>query len=110
MGDSKSNGKQNDEPFDWVKLEQEIRSDQHGSALIETKEQKFKRKIAANPLIPLGTAITNGVLMVGIFSFAMKKTRLSQLMMRARVIAQGGTVAALVGTVLYSATKGQPQD
>ena len=40
----------------------------------------------------------------------MKKTRLSQLMMRARVIAQGGTVAALVGTVLYSATKGQPQD
>ena len=30
MGDSKSNAKQNDEPFDWVKLEQEIRSDQHG--------------------------------------------------------------------------------
>ena len=30
MGDSKSDGKQNDEPFDWVKLEQEIRSDQHG--------------------------------------------------------------------------------
>ena len=30
MGDSKPNAKQNDEPFDWVKLEQEIRSDQHG--------------------------------------------------------------------------------
>ena len=38
-----------------------------GSALIETKEQKFKRKIAANPFIPLGTALTTGVLMVSVF-------------------------------------------
>ena len=50
-----------------------------GSALIETKEQKFKRKIAANPLIPLGTAITTGVLMVSVLildiNFIRKKNK-----------------------------------
>ena len=46
-----------------------------GSALIETKEQKFKRKIAANPLIPLGTAITTGVLMVSVLILGINFTR-----------------------------------
>ena len=53
-----------------------------GSALIETKEQKFKRKIAANPLIPLGTALTTGVLMVSVLildiNLIRKKNHLTQ--------------------------------
>ena len=40
---------------------------------------------------------------MGLVSFATKRTKYSQLLMRARVVAQGGTVFALLAAVLKSA-------
>ena len=83
--------------FDWQKLEQEIRSDPQGKVYEETDKAKWDRKMAENPWVPIGTAVTTGVLIMGLVSFATKRTRYGQLLMRARVAAQGFTVFALIG-------------
>ena len=44
------------------------------------------------------------------FAFGNKNTRLSQLMMRGRVLAQGFTVVALVGTVFVQLSKKSKED
>merc|ERR1711862_1065851 len=73
--------------FDWVALQKELRtSASTGMAYEETNKDKLWRKMGENPLIPTGAAVTCGVLAVGIFSFATKRAKLSQIMMRARVV------------------------
>lgn len=42
-----------------------------------------------------------GALTYGLFSFVRGDTRMQQLMMRARVAAQGGTIVAVAGGVVY---------
>ena len=83
--------------FDWQKLEEEIRSDSTGKAYNETDKAKWDRKMANNPWVPIGTAVTTGILVMGLVSFATKRTKYSQLLMRARVAAQGFTIFALIG-------------
>ena len=90
--------------FDWQKLENEIRTDSKtGMAMEETSRDKLWRKMRENPAVPIGTGITTTVLIVGVFCFATKRTRMSQIMMRARVAAQGFTIFALTGSVVYQA-------
>ncbi|NXC48669.1 HIG2A protein, partial [Penelope pileata] len=64
---------------------------------------KFVRKTRENPLVPLGCLCTLGVLTYGLISFQRGNTRRSQLMMRARIVAQGLTFAALLGGMAASA-------
>ncbi|NXA96902.1 HIG2A protein, partial [Melanocharis versteri] len=67
--------------------------------------EKFMRKTRENPMVPLGCLCTVGVLTYGIICFKKGNTRRSQLMMRARVLAQGFTFAALLGGMVATAIK-----
>lgn len=53
----------------------------------------------------LGAFITAGVLTAGLISFRQGKSQLGQKLMRARVVAQGGTVALMVGTAYFYGDK-----
>ncbi|XP_071614757.1 HIG1 domain family member 2A, mitochondrial [Heliangelus exortis] len=68
-------------------------------------KEKFLRKTRENPLVPLGCLCTVGVLAYGLISFKRGNTRQSQLMMRARILAQGFTFAALLGGMVVTAVK-----
>lgn len=57
------------------------------------------------PSFPAGCLCTVGVLTYGLISFRKGNTRRSQLMMRARVVAQGFTFAALLGGMVATAIK-----
>ncbi|NWV94787.1 HIG2A protein, partial [Machaerirhynchus nigripectus] len=57
------------------------------------------------PSFPAGCLCTVGVLAYGLISFRKGNTRRSQLMMRARVVAQGFTFAALLGGMVATAIK-----
>ncbi|PXF44221.1 RING-H2 finger protein ATL48 [Gracilariopsis chorda] len=52
-----------------------------------------------NPLVAGGALFTGGVLLAGLLAFHRGNQRLSQSMMRLRVIAQGATLAALAASV-----------
>ncbi|KFV05476.1 hypothetical protein N339_04504, partial [Pterocles gutturalis] len=52
-----------------------------------------------------GCLCTVGVLTYGLISFKRGNTRRSQLMMRARILAQGFTFAALLGGMVVTAMK-----
>ncbi|KAI4374566.1 hypothetical protein MLD38_012547 [Melastoma candidum] len=54
-----------------------------------------------NPLVPVGALMTAGVLTAGLISFRQGNSRLGQMLMRARVVVQGATVALMVGTASY---------
>ncbi|KAD4586665.1 hypothetical protein E3N88_24266 [Mikania micrantha] len=53
----------------------------------------------------VGALITAGVLTAGLISFKQGNSQLGQTLMRARVVAQGGTVALMVGTAAYYGEK-----
>lgn len=48
-----------------------------------------------------GALMTAGVLTAGLISFRQGNSQLGQLLMRTRVVAQGATVALMVGTAYY---------
>lgn len=52
-----------------------------------------------------GCLCTVGILTYGLISFKRGNTRQSQLMMRARILAQGFTFAALLGGMVVTAMK-----
>lgn len=58
--------------------------------------EKFKRKSVENPFVPIGCLGTGLVLSYGLWCFRTGQTKKSQIMMRARIGAQGFTVAALI--------------
>uniref|UniRef100_A0A2D4HQB2 HIG1 domain-containing protein n=1 Tax=Micrurus lemniscatus lemniscatus TaxID=129467 RepID=A0A2D4HQB2_MICLE len=62
----------------------------------ERFQSKFVRKFRENPFVPLGCLCTAGILTYGLICFINNKPKQSQMMMRARVIAQGLTVASLL--------------
>ncbi|KAJ6868885.1 RING-H2 finger protein ATL48 [Populus alba x Populus x berolinensis] len=65
-------------------------------------EQLFEeKKRVRNPLVPVGALMTAGVLTAGLISFRRGNSRLGQVLMRARVVVQGATVALMVGTAFY---------
>ncbi|XP_015677015.1 HIG1 domain family member 2A, mitochondrial [Protobothrops mucrosquamatus] len=62
----------------------------------ERFQSKFMRKFRQNPFVPLGCLGTAGILTYGLICFINNKPKQSQMMMRARVIAQGLTIASLL--------------
>ncbi|KAF3792059.1 HIG1 domain family member 2A [Nymphaea thermarum] len=63
------------------------------------------KKPVKNPLVPIGALITAGILTAGLISFRQGKSHLGQKLMRARVVAQGATVALMLGTAYYYGDK-----
>uniref|UniRef100_A0ACD5Y2I3 Uncharacterized protein n=1 Tax=Avena sativa TaxID=4498 RepID=A0ACD5Y2I3_AVESA len=59
------------------------------------------KKPVKNPFVPIGALVTAGVLTAGLVSFRYGNSRLGQKLMRARVVAQGVTVALMVGSAYY---------
>mmetsp|Transcript_16035 Transcript_16035/g.34703 ORF Transcript_16035/g.34703 Transcript_16035/m.34703 type:complete len:124 (+) Transcript_16035:18-389(+) len=66
-------------------------------ALESKKKQVWKK----NPFVFLGALSTVGILAVGLYAMKTGNARLSQRMMRARLLAQGGTVGLLIASTLY---------
>ncbi|GMN45837.1 hypothetical protein TIFTF001_015030 [Ficus carica] len=60
-----------------------------------------EKKRVRNPLVPVGALLTAGVLTAGLISFRQGNSQLGQVLMRARVVVQGATVALMVGTAYY---------
>ncbi|XP_038679183.1 RING-H2 finger protein ATL48-like [Tripterygium wilfordii] len=60
-----------------------------------------QKKRVRNPFVPVGALMTAGVLTAGLISFRRGNSQLGQLLMRARVVVQGATVALMVGTAYY---------
>jgi hypothetical protein len=57
------------------------------------------RKLTKNPLVPISAAATAAILAGGLFQFKRGNSLWSQRLMRARVVAQGATLALLAGSV-----------
>ncbi|XP_030620918.1 HIG1 domain family member 2A, mitochondrial [Chanos chanos] len=68
-------------------------------------KDKFIRKTKENPFVPIGCLGTAGALIYGLSAFRQGKTRQSQLLMRARIFAQGFTVVAIIVGVATTALK-----
>ncbi|XP_031480924.1 RING-H2 finger protein ATL48-like [Nymphaea colorata] len=64
-----------------------------------------RKKPVKNPLVPIGALITAGILTAGLISFRQGNSHLGQKLMRARVLAQGATVALMLGTAYYYGDK-----
>jgi len=87
--------------LDWITLKTEIGSEELKH--VESAGEKFKRKFWENPVLPVGAGLTTLALLLGLRAFRRQDKHMSQLMMRARVGAQGFTVLALLGGVLKTA-------
>ncbi|KAF4517328.1 hypothetical protein B566_EDAN007280 [Ephemera danica] len=86
--------------FDWL----QVRDDVNNQVIQdETAKDKFMRKFNDNPFVPIGCLATFGALSYGLWSFRTGKRRMSQYMMRLRIVAQGFTVAALIGGIAIAA-------
>ncbi|KAH8266451.1 hypothetical protein KR026_002525 [Drosophila bipectinata] len=122
----KTNIPLSDEELDWVQLRQDLGP----IAEVETTKEKLQRKIKENPLVPigkrrrflvlsslgyinqyiivflLGCLATSAALTAGLYNFRTGNRKMSQLMMRSRIAAQGFTVLALiVGVVMTYSDK-----
>ncbi|KAJ0183255.1 hypothetical protein K1T71_001231 [Dendrolimus kikuchii] len=93
----------NEEPtdLDWVQL----RKDMGTVHQAESTQAKFVRKFTENPFVPIGCLATAGALSYGLWSFRTGRKRMSQQMMRLRIVAQGFTITALVVGVMLSTGK-----
>ena len=83
-----------EDDLDWIQMRRDF-----DAIHPETARDKMLRKINENPLVPIGCLATMGALTYGLYSFRTGNRKMSQLMMRTRIVAQGFTVAALVAGV-----------
>ncbi|EDW82578.1 HIG1 domain family member 2A, mitochondrial [Drosophila tropicalis] len=87
-----------EEDLDWIQLRQDLGP----HVEIETTKEKLQRKIKENPLVPIGCLATTAALTMGLYNFRTGNRKMSQLMMRTRIAAQGFTVLALVVGVVMT--------
>ncbi|KAH8303731.1 hypothetical protein KR018_008973 [Drosophila ironensis] len=87
-----------EEELDWIQLRQDL-----GPVVeMETTKEKLMRKIKENPLVPIGCVATTAALTAGLYNFRTGNRKMSQLMMRSRIAAQGFTVLALIAGVVMT--------
>ncbi|XP_028133246.1 HIG1 domain family member 2A [Diabrotica virgifera virgifera] len=94
------------ENFDWIAL----KKDMDAVLPSETQGQKFVRKFKENPFVPIGCLATAGALTYGLWCFRTGQKKMSQYMMRTRIVAQGFTVVALIVGIGISAQKNMKKD
>jgi Hypoxia induced protein conserved region len=83
--------------LEWIQMKKEFDSERFEP---ESGKDKLIRKFKENPFVPIGCLATAAALSVGLYSFKKGERRMSQMMMRTRIVAQGFTVVALVVGVL----------
>ena len=81
----------------------------------ETFSEKLTRKFSADPFVPIGCALTAGILASGLGNFTKignrKNAVKSQKLMRARVLMQGITLGFLAwGTFMTKLTNQQREE
>ncbi|CRL04056.1 CLUMA_CG017169, isoform A [Clunio marinus] len=86
--------------LEWIQMRKEFSADSG----VETNKEKFIRKFKSNPLVPTGCLLTAAALTYGLYSFRKGERKMSQMMMRVRIAAQGFTVVALVIGVMTATT------
>lgn len=86
--------------LDWIALKQKLRSPDFTP---ETGSARLWRKTKENPVIPIGCLATVAAFSVGLYSMKTANSHLSQLMMRARVAAQGFTILTVTAGLIYTA-------
>ncbi|XP_055545642.1 HIG1 domain family member 2A, mitochondrial [Wyeomyia smithii] len=91
--------------LEWIQMRADY-ADIHA----ETTREKMARKLRENPLVPIGCAATLAALSFGLWNFRQGKTKMSQYMMRARILAQGFTVVALIVGVGMTYTKKKEEE
>ncbi|KAJ1445307.1 hypoxia induced protein conserved region-domain-containing protein [Pelagophyceae sp. CCMP2097] len=64
---------------------------------------RFSEKAKEDPMVPIGCIATATCLVAGLYSFSQGQAALSQKLMRARVAAQGATVAVMIVGALATA-------
>ncbi|KAI5705638.1 HIG1 domain family member 2A, mitochondrial isoform X2 [Diaphorina citri] len=94
---------QEQDELDWLTLQKKLQVGGYEQFTQETGTEKLIRKFKENPLVPIGCVATSAALGVGLYSMKLGDRRLSQMMMRTRVVAQGFTVLALTGGLIYTA-------
>ncbi|XP_054258557.1 HIG1 domain family member 2A, mitochondrial [Macrosteles quadrilineatus] len=93
-----SNNPTDDENFEfnWLQTRKEVGLPDLSAFNDETGSEKFMRKFKENPLVPIGCLLTTTCLTLGLMSMKKGDKKMSQLMMRGRILAQGFTLVALV--------------
>ncbi|XP_044755901.1 HIG1 domain family member 2A, mitochondrial [Coccinella septempunctata] len=87
---SKKQDEFDDSEFDWINIKKKYET------VPVTQSEKLMKKLKENPFVPVGAILTTVCLSYGLYSYRTGKAKMSQLMMRSRVAAQGFTVFALV--------------
>ncbi|KAF8087048.1 hypothetical protein N665_0601s0014 [Sinapis alba] len=67
----------------------------------ERAASRWVRRRPRQSCVEMGALVTAGVLTSGLISFRRGNSQLGQVLMRARVVVQGATVALMVGTAYY---------
>ncbi|ODM95008.1 HIG1 domain family member 2A [Orchesella cincta] len=89
--------------LEWIRFREETLGP---AAYGEAAGSKLVRKMKENPFVPLGAFSTLGALSYGLWCFRQGRARDSQMMMRARIAAQGFTIVAIMaGVVLGSSPR-----
>ncbi|XP_077294971.1 HIG1 domain family member 1A, mitochondrial [Arctopsyche grandis] len=86
----------NAEELEWVTIKSQLEAAHQNESLL-------MRRFKENPFVPIGCIFTACVLTYGIYSFSKGRSKMSQKMMRLRIVAQGATLVALVGGVMMGA-------
>jgi len=87
--------------LEWIRFREEVLGP---AAYQEAAGSKLMRKIKENPFVPIGSFATLAALSYGLWCFRQGRGRDSQMMMRARIAAQGFTIVAIMMGVFVGAT------
>ncbi|CAL8115464.1 unnamed protein product [Orchesella dallaii] len=87
--------------LEWLRFREETLGP---AAYQEAAGSKLMRKVKENPFVPIGAFATLGALSYGLWCFRQGRGRDSQMMMRARIGAQGFTIVAIMMGVFVGAT------
>ncbi|XP_076329068.1 HIG1 domain family member 2A, mitochondrial [Tachypleus tridentatus] len=94
MVSSKKEEKKMEEELEWIQLRRDMSSMRPPHE--EGVREKLLRKTKENPFVPVGCLATTAALSYGLWSMKTGQRKMSQYMMRARILAQGFTVAAII--------------
>lgn len=97
----KSSSLVNIDEMDFVK----VLDNMNVSVSTETAWERTIRKSRENPFVPIGFTATVGALAYGVYSFSQGRSLMSNYMMRARVMAQGFTIVAMVAGFMLATGK-----
>ncbi|XP_013784436.1 HIG1 domain family member 2A-like [Limulus polyphemus] len=94
MASSEEEENKMEQHLEWIQLRKDMKS--MISPNEEGLREKLLRKTKENPFVPVGCLATTAALSYGLWSMRTGQRKMSQYMMRARILAQGFTVVAII--------------